>query len=205
MLRIKDFLGILLIVASTTLPSPSTHAAGADPRQTVSIFQATLLDVMRESHTLDVRERFDKLAPALAEAYHLPLMIQVATGDHWSQASGDQRRRLVAAFHKMSAATVATLFDGYSNETFRISGEKNGPGGTILVDTVLESPTGDDHRISYVVKSFPDGWRMVDVVVDGKISELSVRRSEYHRTLEKDGINGLITLLENKATKLLGQ
>ncbi|WP_460020315.1 ABC transporter substrate-binding protein [Magnetospira thiophila] len=197
----RGFLIVVLLGGAASVQAEEPKEA----QQVVADFQATLLSVMKQSSSMGVQGRYDLLAPALSQAFHLPLMVQVATAESWDQATPDQQKRLIAAFHRMSAATVATLFDGYSNENFRITGERPGPGGTLLVDTVLESPSGDGHQISYVSKKVGPEWRLVDVVVDHGISELSVRRSEYRRTLERDGIEGLISALDSKATDLLNR
>ena len=175
------------------------------PKMVTEGFQAVLLSVMQQSLELDVSERFDLIRPAIAEAFNLPIMVSIASAPYWSEASDDRKRALIVAFHRMSAARVATLFDGYSGEKFEITGERDGPHGTRLIDTRLVSPSGDSHKISYVAKKTDQEWRLVDVVVDGKISELSVSRSEYQAVLKNDGIDGLIRLLETKAAELLGR
>ena len=48
-------------------------------------------------------------------------------------------------------------------------------------------------------------WRIVDVLLDSSISELAVRRSEYARVLRKDGIDGLIATLGEKADALAAE
>ena len=46
-------------------------------------------------------------------------------------------------------------------------------------------------------------WRIVDVLLDGSISELAMRRSEYRRVLKKNGVDGLIQTLNSKAAQLV--
>jgi ABC-type transporter MlaC component len=41
-------------------------------------------------------------------------------------------------------------------------------------------------------------------LLDNTISELAVRRSEYRRVLKRDGIDGLIAILEAKTRNLVG-
>ena len=180
--------------------SESNSASGV-----VAGFQGALLDVMKSAKTLSVAQRFERLAPTVDKSFHIGLMTQISAGNFWRTATKDERQKLVGAFRRMSLATLATLFSGYSGETFIVRNEKPGPSKTTIVMTVLKKSDGDEVSIAYVARQFKVGWRMIDVVVDSGISELKVRRSEYHQVLKKGGVPALITLLNNKADQLMSQ
>jgi len=183
--------------------SPTTTWAGS-PSELVTNFQSGLLSVMKDAKSLGVKGRYQRLEPLIKNTFHLSLMAGLSAGQHWQSASNDQRSRLVTAFAGMSVATLATLFDGYSGEEFFVTGERPGPQGITFVDTSLKIPGRDsDVSISYVAREFEGQWRLIDVIVDGGISELKVRISEYRQTLSQGGIESLIKLLTNKAGDLL--
>jgi phospholipid transport system substrate-binding protein len=46
-------------------------------------------------------------------------------------------------------------------------------------------------------------WRIADVYLDGTISELATRRSEFAAILRSRGIDGLIEKLNTKANSLV--
>ena len=62
-----------------------------------------------------------------------------------------------------------------------------------------------DVSLTYVAKRIGNGWKLIDVIVDDGISELTVRKSEYRRVLASDGVEGLIAALESKAGELIAQ
>lgn len=168
-------------------------------------FQAELVEVMKVAETLPVKARFERLAPLVDRTFHLPLMTQISTGRHWATASDAEKQSLVSAFRRMSVATLATLFDGYSGEIFSVDSEKPGPSKTTLVLTTLTKSDKSEVKIAYVARQFRAGWRLIDVIVDSGISELKVRRSEYNLVLKKKGVPGLIALLNGKADELISQ
>jgi phospholipid transport system substrate-binding protein len=182
-----------------------TEAATATPSEVVEKFQANLLKVMKDAENLSVRQRYEQLAPSVETAFHLPLMIQIATAGHWAQATPSERVQLVGAFRRMSATTLATLFDSYDGEQFQTVAEKPGPQNTQLVMTKLTKSDKSTVSIAYVARKFDDGWRMIDVIIDNGISELKVRRSEYNLVLKNDGIAGLVALLNRKADELISK
>lgn len=182
----------------------SAQAGQSDsPDEIVSNFQAGLVEVMKVSEQLTPMQRFEKLAPVVDKAFHLPLMTQIAVGSYWGRASDENRQEVVRAFRRMSLSTLATLFDGYGGEVFEHQRNKPGPSKTLIVVTDLVKSDNSRVQIAYVMREFRSGWRIIDVVIDGGISELKVRRSEYRMTLKEAGIPGLIQLLDTKADQLM--
>ena len=181
--------------------SPPVQAESAST--TVERFQASLLQVMQSALGSSVQQRYDKLAPAVSNTFHVPLMTQIATGRHWSTAQPNEKAAVVAAFQRMSIATLATLFDGYNGEVFETIGERHGPSKTTIVLTNLVKADESKVNLAYVARQFAGKWQVIDVVVDNGISELKVRRSEYTLILRKSGMAGLIKLLNDKANNLM--
>ncbi len=191
----------LILFFCITLSS-GTDAAGPSPSEVVERFQTQLLEVMKEAEKTNVQQRFDRLRPTVEKSFHIPLMIQIASGSHWKQATASERVELINAFRRMSISILATLFDGYSGEVFKLLKEKPGPQKTLLVITELVKSDKSTVDIAYVTKKIKDRWRIIDVIIDNGISELMVRRSEYNSILKNKGIPGLVSLLNRKADEL---
>jgi phospholipid transport system substrate-binding protein len=49
-----------------------------------------------------------------------------------------------------------------------------------------------------------DSWLISDIYLDGAISEVATRRSEFAAILRTDGVDGLIAALNRKADMLTG-
>ena len=191
---------LFAVVAGTPL-----GAAQANPSQVVTAFHDSLLGVMKEAGRLGVKGRYEKLAPRIEQSFHLRLMIQVAAGSYWRKADPAQIEKLVAAFKHLSISTYASQFDGYSGQSFETREERPGPQKTTLVKTRIIDPGTDPVEIIYVTRNTKGRWMIIDVLLDGGISELAVRRSEYRRILKTRGVDGLIDALNSKATQLLSE
>lgn len=192
---------VLLILFAIQAPAIAL-AESAEER--VAKFQSDLIGVMKEAETLGVEERYKRLKPIVLDAFNLPLMAGLSAGEHWKSATPEQRKRLVTSFSRMSVATLATLFSSYSGEEFKFIGTRPAPQELKIVDTELNSPKREKGvAISYVTQKREGDWRLIDVIVNGGISELRVRISEYRQTLKNGGIEALISLLDDKADQLL--
>lgn len=194
------------ILAFVLLSMPPTPMAQEDaPRAVVEKFHETIVAVMKDAARLGHKGRAERLAPVIDRTFHLPTMIQVASGGAWRTASADQRDRLIAAFRSFSVATYANNFDDYGGERFETLGNRDGPQGTRIVETKIIKSDGGSVDIAYVLKESSAGWRAVDVVVDRGISELALRRSEYAAVLRTGGVDALISTLHQKADQLAAQ
>lgn len=192
---------LIVFMALTPLALPVGAAQG--PGDVVGVLHDALLAVMRKADELGIRGRYDNLKPTLSAVYDFETMTRLAAGTAWTAAGAAQRSALVDAFTRSSIATYADRFKGFSGERFEIVGERPGPRGTVIVDTRLMRPDAPAVPLSYVMQERNGTWRIIDVIVEGSISELAVRRSEYAQILRAGGADKLVAVLNDKADEML--
>lgn len=192
---IKALLAIVLLA----LPA---GAADREPREVIEQLHGALLDVMKDADRLGYAGRYEHLEPVLERSYDFPLMARVAAGRAWSDLSGEQRARLVELFARMSTATYAARFDGYGGERFEITGEAPAPREGMVLQSRIVRPADDPVGLHYVLRRSEDGWRIVDVLLDGKFSELARQRAEFSAVLRDGGFPALASTLERKIEDL---
>ena len=190
--------------ALTVLVALSSPARASDPETTVGAFHDDLIEVMKDSKNLGISGRYNKFLGQLDRYFHMPLMVSFVSGEYWSKGDLDARRKLNEAARRMSAGELAVLFSGYGGETFKTLGSRVIKDGSVLVETALKRTSDSDVKVTYRLRKFDEKWRIIDVLLDGTISQLIKRRDEYRRTLEDSGIPGLTRLLNAKADEILG-
>ncbi|MCH8926661.1 MAG: ABC transporter substrate-binding protein [Proteobacteria bacterium] len=183
-------------------PLPPAAAAEEAPSDIVGRLNAVLMEVMQQADELGFSGRYDRLAPVLSEAFNFPLMARISVGRHWRKLENSDRDRLVDAFGRMSIATFAARFDGYSGERFEVLGENPAPRKAILVRNRLIKSDGEAVEINYLLKTAEGRWRVVDVFLDAKYSELAMKRSEYGSVIKNAGFDELIRRLDEKIADL---
>ncbi len=190
------------LVALAVLIAPGATAAQLDPDVTVQRFHQALVEVMRQAKPLGYEGRYRYLEPAIRAAYNLPVMAESVAGSYWGQMTADQRRSLTEAFSRMTIATYATRFDGYSGEAFATDEVVQGLQGTMLVRTRLMKPQAEAIRLDYLMRPDETGWRIVDVFLKGAFSELATKRAEYTSIIRRDGIPALLGLIDRKVDSI---
>ena len=192
----------LALCAALALPTPKASALpDGNGAETVRAFYSTLLDTMRNGPQLGAQGRYAKLAPAIARSFDIPLMTRLAVGPDWNSLSPAQQAQVTQAFEHYIAAVYAERFDNYSGEQLKITGEEASPAGTVILSQIVKS-NGEPVHINYLMRQNDGSWQIADVYLNGTISELATRRSEFGSILKTQGINGLIQALNNKAAAL---
>jgi phospholipid transport system substrate-binding protein len=130
-------------------------------------------------------------------------MTRIAVGPRWTSIPADQQTALVDAFSRMTIATYANRFDGYSGERFEVEPNVDARGSGSVVHTRIVQPKGEPVTINYLMRKSGSDWKIVDVYLTGTISELATRRSEFGSILDTGGPKALIGSLTQQADRLL--
>jgi phospholipid transport system substrate-binding protein len=179
--------------------------ASTEPQQVVERLHAALLDAMHNAAALGYEGRYAQLAPVLKESYDFPFMIRIAVGPAWRDFEQDQRARITDLFTTMSIATYASRFDGYGGERFEILGDEPAPRDTVLVHSRIVLTDDEPVELSYLLKEFEGDWRIIDVLLEARYSELARQRAEFAAVLRDGGVPDLEASLERKIAQLTAE
>ncbi len=182
-------------------PAPQT-AQGAPAVAVIEKLGSAMLDTMKNAKQLGFQGRFQKLAPAIIEAFDLSYMVSVAVGGAWRQTTPDQQQRLVDAFARYTVAVHASRLDGYSGESFRVVGSNPLANGRVNVKAQFVRSSGSTEDIDYVMQQDHARWRVVDVYYKSSISEIATRRSEYTTVIKNSSVEQLIAKIDERTATL---
>lgn len=195
--------GLLAAVILTGLLLTGPARAGETPAETVQTVNDALLHVMKNAEALGFQGRQAYLSPVLTETFDLPAMARLAAGRYWDRFDNDEKRNLVTYFTDLSISTFAARFDGYSGETWQIEGTSEAPRGGTIVENRLITGRGEIFAINYLMRQTESGdWRIIDVYLDGNISELALRRSEFNSVLRNGGVDHLLDQIAQQVGRL---
>jgi len=198
--RSLTFAGAALCLGLVVFSPPAT-AMGAGGTDTVRSLYDTLLATMRNGPALGARGRVAQIAPVVRRVFDIPFMTRLAVGPEWASLNEGQRQQVSQAFERYIVAIYAERFDSYSGERLQVTGEQPSAGGTMITSQITKS-NGEPVNINYLMRQNGGVWQIADVYLDGTISELATRRSEFASILRAQGIAGLIETLNAKANTL---
>ena len=77
------------------------------------------------------------------------------------------------------------------------------PNGDKIVKTQIVKSDGGTVPLNYLMRKSGSDWKVVDVYLDGTISELANRRAEFGAILKSGGPDALVSSLTKQGDKLL--
>jgi phospholipid transport system substrate-binding protein len=195
-------LALLWSLAAVAAADDSSDTPATPPSTVVDSLNDTLLGVMKDAEELGYEGRCERLSPVLRNLYDIPFMAQKSVGRYWKTTSEAERQHLLEIFTEFTIANYAGNFDGYSGQTFEILGEEESTHGTMIVRSRLVDPNGEATQLNYRLRPVDGEWKIIDVYLNGTVSELALRRSEYSSLIQREGLDSLIVALNQKITNL---
>ena len=179
------------------------HAAPTSGGDTVQGLYDALLGTMKNGRVLGQSGRFMQLEPVIRRSFDIPTMARLSVGPTWAGMSEVQRQQVIESFGRYISATYADRFDTYAGQKLQVTGEQPNAGG-VLVKSQIVKANGEPVKVDYMMRRNGEGWLISDIYLDGAISEVATRRSEFGAIIRADGVDGLIAALNRKADMLTG-
>lgn len=139
----------------------------------------------------------------ISETFDVPRIARTVLGPVAYRSLDDAgREAYLRLFTRYIVATQTRRIRETSGQSFSIEGQRDGARQSIIVDGLYKKGAGSETRVSYVLIRQPEVWRIVDVIVDGSVSEVSLRRSEFAAVVRDQGVSGLLNELNVKIAEL---
>src|SRR6516165_9236245 len=188
---------------SLSMLSYPLHAAPAGGGDTVQGLYDALLSTMKNGRILGQSGRFTQLAPVIRRTFDIASMVRLSVGSSWAGLSEAQRQQVSESFGRYISAIYADRFDSYDGQKLEVTGEQPAPSGVMVKSQIIKA-NGEPVKVDYMMRRNGESWLISDIYLDGAISEVATRRSEFSTILKNEGIDGLIAALNRKADMLTG-
>ena len=185
--------------ASATANAPLTDPAAKQIRG----FYDALLNSMKHAKALGVKGRYKALEPAVDAAFDFTDMTRMTVGPKWDTLPEADRTALTDAFRRMTIADYAHNFDGYGGEAFVVDPNVPERSGDKVVSTKMTLPGKDPIPFVYRMHKTAKGWQIVDIFLNGYVSEVATRRADFASTLKTGGAAALTQKLNALTDKTL--
>src|SRR5467141_3453634 len=177
------------------------HAAPSSGGDTVQGLYDALLSTMKNGWILGQSGRFAQLEPVIRRTFDIASMARLSVGPSWASLTEAQRQQVTESFGRYISAIYADRFDSYAGQKLQVIGEQPAAAG-IMVHSQIVKANGEPVNVDYMMRRNGDSWLISDIYLDGAISEVATRRSEFAAILKSQGIDGLIAALNRKADML---
>jgi phospholipid transport system substrate-binding protein len=176
-----------------------------NPEQLVQKLTDEILTTIKSDKQLAAGDK--QKALKLAEEKVLPYIdfeesTRIAVGRAWSQATPEQKKRLVTEFRNMLVRTYSNAIEGYAGQSLKVlpsRGGKQDAKDEATVRTQFIRDGGKPLPIEFQMRKSGQTWKVYDISVEG-VSLVLTYRSEFDAVVKQEGIDGLIKRLSEKNT-----
>jgi phospholipid transport system substrate-binding protein len=187
----------LFFVGSASL----ARALELGPEELIQNITSEVMAAVRADKELAAGDR--EKALELAEAKILPHVdfeeaTRLALSRAWSQASAEQKRKLVAEFRATLLRTYTNAMSAYSASQAKYlppRSKAQGAEATVRYQFLREGSA--PLQVAYELRRSGTGWKIYDISVEG-ISLVLTYRTEFDGIVKQEGIEGLLRRLAQR-------
>jgi phospholipid transport system substrate-binding protein len=117
--------------------------------------------------------------------------------------SPQNQQALITAFSRMTVASYAKNFDSYSGEQFTVDPSVQTKGEDKLVSSKLIGSNKSATPFIYRMRQVGGSWKVIDVFLNGYVSQLATRRADFASTVASGGAPALTAKINALADDLL--
>ena len=178
------------VSAQAALSAPETEARG-----TVQSTIEMVLGILRNP-SLPQEAKRTQVEQIAYDRFDFELISRLVLAQNWNKLSPKQQTEFVQAFKKHLSATYRDTLDNFHDERITIENSRLEPKGDVTVMTVVHGAASET-KVDYRMRKLPDGWRGIDVIVEG-VSLVQNFRSQTQSILSSESPDQLIQRLRDK-------
>lgn len=170
------------------------------PEKLIQDISEDVLSTIKNDNTYqngDTKKGAEIISKKIIPHFDMKKITAMAVGKDWKKANDEQRTKLISAFEKLIIRTYANAFASYKNQTIKFLPTKYDNDSEATVRSNIMTPGQQPMSVTYNLEKTGDAWRIYDVTVAG-ISLVTNYRNQFSAEVHANGINGLITVIENK-------
>jgi phospholipid transport system substrate-binding protein len=197
MIKMRVYAVCFLIFISSAITS-----AAPGPTEQIKITIDAVLGTLKD-HSLNKLEKRERLLNLIKSQFDFRTMSQAALATYWRKASAEEQKRFTELFSELLEWTYIGRIEAYTNEKVEYTGEKlrKVRAKEIAVVATKIVTANAEIPIIYELIKREDKWLVYNVLVEN-VNLVRNYRDSYRSIVKKEGINGLLTKMEQKVKEL---
>lgn len=168
---------------------------------TVEALHIQLANLML-SDEQDLDRRKDLIGATLESSFDLPAMTRAIIGGRvWRGVSAEKQEEAIAAFSDWMITQYASRFTASSDPEFLTRETRDGGLKTVVVETQLRTKKRVV-SLDYRMRGNGEGFKIIDVFLDGRVSEVALRKAEFRGAIKESGLEGFLKAVTTKTRSL---
>ncbi|MBE7212686.1 MAG: ABC transporter substrate-binding protein [Gluconacetobacter diazotrophicus] len=193
---------ILGVTGAAGAAVPAAHAqiaaAASGPVAPVQALYAELTRIEAQAGS-SFAQRAQALAPVIDRTFDIPAVLKKSVGLRYESLPAAQKQQLLDQFRQFTVARYVSNFKPGGGDRFTVDPTPTAspiPGQQVVHSRIVAGDGSTD--VNYVMGQNNGGWQVVDVLLNGNISQVAVQRSDFSSSLSSGDATALIDSLRRK-------
>ena len=196
---------IALFVALAARDMRAADAAADPAARQIEQFYAALIDTMKNGRELGIQGRYRQLAPVAEETFDLGAMTRLTVGPAWSTMSETDHKAITDAFGRLMLSNYAKNFKSFGGEQFVVDPMAKMRNEDKIVELKLVRSGRSTVPFNYRMHLVGDKWKIIDVFLNGYVSQVALRRADFSSTVAASGASGLVKKIDELVARQMAE
>jgi len=144
------------------------------------------------------KENLSFVLKIIKETYDAKKMGKMIINYNWKNLSSYEQKEFVEVFEKFIAVNYLRRFSKIKRVDFKTQNIKKINENFRLVNISMTLNTSEKIELGYLLHYTKKNWLIFDVLVDGSISEIATRKSDFNNIINDQGFKKFISILKEK-------
>jgi len=206
--QIKSFQEALQVTGED--PGPIDGVIGHRTRSALRAFQKAnalndtglLDDQTAEQLAAPKRGLLSDVSGVISSPFDFDEMAKVSLGTEWDRRTPKEQTEFVELFADFLQKAVVSRIEPASNKI--TDPEDRGDESYAKVGSTLQTPSGEEIKIDYMLCQLQSGWKIYDLIVED-VSVVKNYRAQFSRVISKSSYEELVHQIEQKLSEFDGE
>ena len=185
-------------------PTPPKKSVKIENKKSISSTPSETIDLLHNSLKKIVSSNIDneKVQSVISNTYNIERMLALIIGEVWKKSISKDRMALKKVFEEYIAKNYILRFKSIKSLEFGKLEINQAGKNYRMAKTKLIINSKDIVPLNYLLDQTNNSWKIFDVLIDGSISEIATKKSEFKSFTNQDDLKPLLEALQKKNSTL---
>ncbi len=163
----------------------------------IELLQDVLMQISEDSN--QESNNLKKVKQVVEQVYNNKKMLKIIVGEKkWQELNDNEKEDLYETFLEYISLSYIKRFSKIDDPRFELIKFKKIGEKFNLVETNLIIPSEEKIMIHYLFSKVDNDWKVFDVLLEGTISEIATKKSEFKKIIDENGVSSLASSIRKK-------
>ena len=186
-------------------PAPSKKSVKTENKKSINLTPSGTIDLLHNTLKKIVSSSFDtkKVERVISDTYNTKRMLTLIIGEVWKNSEVIDQETLKEVFEEYIAKNYILRFKDIKSLEFGKIEISQAVKNYRIAKTKLIINSKDIVALNYLLDQTNNSWKIFDVLIDGSISEIATKKSEFINFTNQGNVKPLVEALREKNSTLL--